>query len=122
MEAKEPIAAGYSATNPVLPHLRHYIMDRVESETDVSVLEQIYAIISPQEASFKERFSRAKAQTDEYCAPDLAEELEAECYMINKPYPLENDSLDIDAIIQADELDENAPQEWLEKMFPEVYA
>lgn len=113
---------GYSTTNPIIPHLRHYILDRIEDETDVSVLEKIYAIISPKEASFKEQFAQAKSQTDEFCTPDLAAELEAEGYMINKPYPYGNSDFDIDAAIREDEVDGNAPQEWLAKMFPEVYA
>ena len=122
MEIKEPMALGYSTTNPVIPHLRHYILNRIEDETDVSVLEKIYAIISPKEVSFKEQFAQAKLQTEEFCTPDLAAELEADGYMINKPYPYDSSNFDIDAAVREDEVDGNAPQEWLAKMFPELYA
>lgn len=116
------MAAGYASQNPVIPHLRNYIVDKVEAETDVDVLEQILAIVSPHEASFKERFNQAKVQTEKYCTPDVAAAMEADGFMINKPCPFEGESFDIEAAICDDEHDDNAPREWLEKMFPEVYV
>ena len=122
MEVKEPVAAAYATPNPVVPHLRHYIVDKVEAETDEDVLERILAIVSPHEASFKQRFNQAKTQTEKYCTPEVAAALEAEGFMINKPRPFEDEPFDVDAAIRDDERDDNAPREWLEKMFPEVYA
>lgn len=123
MEAKEPIPSGYTPANLTVPHLRHFIMDRVENETDVSVLEQIYAIVAPKGTmSFIEKYNQAKSQTEQFCTDDIVEELEAEGYMIDKPYPMSDDVFDFEAAIRDDEHDDHAPQEWLKKMFPEIYA
>ena len=122
MKVEEPAALGYATTNSVISHLRHQIVERVESETDVNVLEQIYSIINPKDTSFEERFKRSKAMAEKYCTHDVAAELEAESFMINKPCPFANETFDADAAIREDERDENAPNEWLQKMFPEVYA
>lgn len=120
MKAKEP--AGISAgVSTLLPHLRHRIVERVEEEKNLSVLEQIYSIIASGD-SFEEKYRLAKEQTERYCAPELAEQLEAEGYMIDKAYPYDDTQLDLDQLRREDAEDGDAPQEWLEKMFPELYA
>lgn len=123
MKAKEPIASNYTQSNPIIPHLRNYIMEKLEDERDLNVLEKIYSIISPEdELSYEEKFAIAKEQTEQYCPIELARDLEAEGYMIDKPYPYEDEISDIDTIIKEDEEDVNAPEEWIRKMFPELYV
>ena len=123
MKVEEPIASGDTPAKSAVSHLRHYIMERVETETDLAMLERIYSIISSRESlSFREKYSQAKIQTEKYCTSDMAAELEAEGYMIDKDFPYADEPLDIETLIAEDESDDNAPKEWIEKMFPEVYA
>ena len=123
MKAKEPIASNYTPSNPIIPHLRNYIMEKLEDERDLNVLEKIYSIISPEdELSYEEKFAIAKEQTKQYCPEELARELEAEGFMIDKPYPYEDELSYIDTVIKEDEEDVNAPEEWVRKMFPELYV
>ena len=42
--------------------------------------------------------------------------------MIGKPYPFDDSNFDFDKAIKEDELDEVAPDEWVEKMFPELHV
>ncbi|MBR1652903.1 MAG: hypothetical protein IJ692_05880 [Alloprevotella sp.] len=122
MKVEEPATSGYAAKNSVVLHLRQSIVERVESETDVNVLERIYSIIYPKDASYEERFRRQKAMAERYCTPEVAAELEAEGFMVGKACPSVGATFDAEAAIREDERDGNAPQEWLQKMFPEVYA
>lgn len=86
-------------------------------------MEQIYSIISSSENQYADKYNQAKESTEKYCVPELAKELECEGYMIGKPYPYEDGSqLDLDQLIGYDAKDNDAPQEWVEKMFPELYA
>ena len=48
MKAKEPLLKSY--TNSIIPHLRNYIVDKVENEQDVAVLQQLYAVITPKDS------------------------------------------------------------------------
>lgn len=120
MEVKELMIAPYG--NTMIPHLRNFIVDRIEEESRMSVLEKIYAIICSSDGSYEEKYQQAKEQTEKYCAPELAKELEDEGYMIGKPYPYDDPLLDLDQLIEDDSRDGDAPQEWVEKMFPELYA
>ena len=120
MKAKEPVGA-YGG-NMIVPHLRSFIVDKIEEESDVSVLEQVYALLYPSDQSFRTKYLQAKEQTEKYCVPELARDLETEGYMINKPYPYEDSRIDFDRLVEEDANDGDAPQEWLEKMFPELYA
>ena len=63
-----------------------------------------------------------KEIAQKYCPEELAKELEAEGYMIDKPYPYMDSTQDLEEAIQDDEKDENAPQEWITKMFPELHV
>ena len=74
------------------------------------------------EIPFKRKFAIAKEQTKKYCPEELAKELEAEGYMIDKPYPFMDSTQELEAVIRDDENDENAPQEWITKMFPELHV
>ena len=119
MKAKEPLLKSYK--NSIIPHLRNYIVDKVENEQDVGVLQQLYAVITPKDReSFAEKFTQAQKQTEQYCVPEIAAELESEGYMIGKPYPYDDEAFDFDQAIREDEADEVAPDEWVEKMFPEI--
>ena len=121
MKAKEPMLAPYG--NNMIPHLRSYIVDKVEAESRLAVLEQIYTIICSSEYQYSDKYNQAKESTEKYCVTELAKELESEGYMIGKPYPCEDGSqLDLDQLIEDDAKDVDAPQEWVEKMFPELYA
>lgn len=123
MKTKEPIIPKYSQNNNLIPYLKNYIVDKLEDENNLDVLEKIYSIISPKsELSFEQKFALAKEQTEKYCPEELARELEAEGYMIDKSYPYEDEIIDIDTIIKEDEKDENAPEEWITKMFPELHV
>ena len=123
MKVEEPVASGYTSAKSAVSHLRHYIMERVENETDVTTLEQIYSIISSRDSiPYREKYNQAKIQTEQYCTGDMVAELEAEGYMIGKERPYADGPTDIETLIAEDESDGNAPKEWLEKMFPEVYA
>ena len=63
MKAKEPLLKSY--TNSIIPHLRNYIVDKVENEQDVAVLQQLYAVITPKDSeSFAEKFTQAQKQTE----------------------------------------------------------
>lgn len=121
MKAEEPLLAGRS--NSLIPHLRNYIVEKVEKEEDVTILQQIYSVISPEsEETYVEKFAKAKEQTEQFCVPEIAKALEAEGFMIDKPYPFDDDHFDFDKVIEEDERDEVAPREWVEKMFPELYV
>lgn len=121
MKAEEPLL--HSHNNPMISHLRSYIVDKVENENDITVLQRLYAVITPQsDETYAERFAQAKEQTEKYCAEEIAKELEAEGYMIGKPYPFDDSNFDFDKAIKEDELDEVAPDEWVEKMFPELHV
>lgn len=121
MKAEEPLRQSYG--NSMIPHLRNYIVDKVEKENDVEVLQRLYAIINTQsDETYYEKFVQAKEQTEKYCTKEMAEELEAEGFMIGKPYPIDDSKFDFDQAIKEDEMDAEAPQEWVEKMFPELYA
>ena len=107
----------------MIPHLRSYIVEKVEQENDVAVLQRLYAVINAQsDGTYAEKFAQAKEQVEKYCTKEIAEELEAEGYMIGKPYPIDDDQFDFEQAIREDETDAEAPQEWLEKMFPELYV
>lgn len=67
-----------------------------------------------------QKIENAKRQTEKYCTKEIADELAAENYMIGKPAP--DSAFDMEQAIADDEADEPAPEEWLKKMFPEVYA
>lgn len=120
MKAKEPIIRPYTSGNTIIPQLRSYLVDRVEMENDLEVLEQVYAVISASKSSFADKYYQAKEQTERFCTPELAKELEAEGYMIDKPYPYDDFYSDLDNLIEEDESDSNAPQVWVDKMFPEL--
>lgn len=45
-------------------------------------------ILLESDMSFEKKYANAKEQTEKYCTEELARELEAEGYMIDKPYPL----------------------------------
>ena len=130
MKTKEPIVAKYN--NNLIPYLKSYIVDKLEEENNLDVLEKIYSIISPEsKMSFEQKFALAKEQTEKadvdlsYAVWDkdaVAKELEAEGYMIDKPYPFMDSTQDLEEAIQDDEKDENAPQEWITKMFPELHV
>ncbi len=64
--------------------------------------------------------AKAKEQTERYCVPEIAVELENEGYMIDKPYPFDSEFFNFNQAILEDESDEDAPDEWVEKMFPEI--
>lgn len=84
MKTKEPIVAKYN--NNLIPYLKSYIVDKLEEENNLDVLEKIYSIISPEsKMSFEQKFALAKEQTEKYCPEELAKELEAEGFMIDKP-------------------------------------
>ena len=70
----------------------------------------------------EEKFQKAKEQTQNYCFPELAKELEDEGYMIGKTNPYDDSQLNFDQLIEDDARDGDAPDEWIEKMFPELYA
>lgn len=70
--------------------------------------------------SIAQKIENAKRQTEKYCTKEIAAELAAENYMIGKPAP--DIAFDMDQAIADDDADEAAPEEWLKKMFPEVYA
>ena len=119
MKVKEPLLKSHS--NAMIPHLRSYIVEKVEKEKDTAVLQQLYAVITPKaNETFAEKFTQAKEQTERYCTPEIAEELEDEGYMIGKPYPFNDEEFDLERAIKEDELDQVAPDEWVEKMFPEI--
>lgn len=42
--------------------------------------------------------------------------------MIDKSYPTSSAHFDLEQAISEDEQDGNAPEEWLRKMFPELYV
>ena len=111
-----------SGNSRLIPHLRNYIVDKVEKESHLEILEQMYAIIDTSSDSFTEKYRRAKEQCERFCTPELARELEEEGYMIGKPDPNDDSNLDIDHLIEEDAQDDKAPQEWVEKMFPELYS
>ncbi len=79
-------------------------------------------ILLESEMSFEKKYANDKEQTEKYCTEELARELEAEGYMIDKPYPFMDSSQDLEEVIKDDEKDENAPQEWITKMFPELHV
>ena len=121
MKTKEPTVTKYN--DNFIPYLKNYIVDKLEEENNLDVLEKIYSIISPEsELSFERKFAIAKEQTEKYCPKELAKELEAEGYMIDKPYPYKDSSQDLEEAIRDDEKDENAPQEWINIMFPELHV
>ena len=120
MEAKDPMIAVYG--NTMIPHLRSFIVDKIEEESRMSVLEQIYSIVCSSDGSYKERFQQAKKQTEQYCTPELAKELEDEGFMIGKANVHDDSLPDFDRLIEDDAKDGDAPHEWVEKMFPELYA
>ena len=120
MKAKEPMIV--ARRDMLIPNLRNYIVERVETESNLSILEQIYAVLDSSKQSFEDRFKRAREQTEKYCVPEIAEEMEQEGYMIEKPYPCDDLHIDFDKLIKEDAHDDDAPQEWVEKMFPELYA
>lgn len=120
MKAKEPMMG--TSGNTLVPHLRSYIVDKVEEESNMEILEQIYAIINSSGSTFEDKYSQAKEQTEKYCVPELAKELEAEGYMIGKPYPYEDSRIDFDQLIEDDTKDVEAPKEWVKKMFPELHT
>ena len=120
MKAKDPMIVAHG--NMLIPNLRNFIVERVEEESNLSVLEQIYAILGSSKQSFEDRYQKAKEQTEKYCVPEIAKEMEAEGYMIDKPYPFDDPDLDFDQLISEDAHDSDAPQKWVEKMFPELYA
>lgn len=122
MKAKEPMANASTASNVLIPHLRSNILEKVETENDLNVLEQVYAIVAASKSSFTNKYYHAKEQTEHFCTSEVAEELEAEGYMIDKPYPYDDSCIDFNQLIEDDANDTNAPQEWVEKMFPELYA
>ena len=77
MKVKEPLLKSHS--NAMIPHLRSYIVEKVEKEKDMAVLQQLYAVITPKaNETFAEKFTQAKEQTERYCTPEIAEELEDE--------------------------------------------
>ena len=93
MKVKEPLLKSHS--NAMIPHLRSYIVEKVEKEKDMAVLQQLYAVITPKaNETFAEKFTQAKEQTERYCTPEIAEELEDEGYMIGKPYPFNDEEFD----------------------------
>ena len=122
-KAEEPMTVRNLGSNSAVPHLRSYLLDKVEKVDDMAVLQQIYAIVTPQsKETYAEKFAQAKEQTERYCTPDLAEELEQEGYMIGKSYPSVDEPFDLEKAIADDALDEVAPQEWIDKMFPELHV
>lgn len=70
--------------------------------------------------SITQKIENAKRQTEKYCTKEIADELAAENYMIGKPAP--DIAFDMEQAIADDDADEAAPEDWLKKMFPEVYA
>ena len=121
MKAKEPLAVVNGSS--IIPHLRTYIVDKVEDETNLAVLQQLYAIVSRDDKeAYADKFAKTKAQTEQYCVPALADELEAEGFMFGKPYPFDDVPFDIEQAIADDAKDEPAPKEWLDKMFPELHV
>ena len=71
---------------------------------------------------YDHKFLEAKQQTEQYCTPEIAAGLEADGFMIGKPFPFDDSLLDLEQAEQEDLENEPAPEEWLKKMFPEVYA
>lgn len=122
MKVKEPMADTYTSGNMLIPQLRSNILSKVEEESNLNVLEQVYAIVAASKSSFTEKYNHAKEQTERFCTPELAKELETEGYMIDKDYPYDDAHIDFNRLIEEDANDNNAPQEWVEKMFPELYA
>ena len=121
MKAKDSLYTRQSQS--LVPHLRNYIVEKVEKEDNIAVLQQIYSVISPESnETYAEKFAKAKIQTEQFCAPEIAETLEAEGYMIDKPYPFNDEFFDFDKVIEEDAKDEVAPQEWIDKMFPELHV
>lgn len=105
-----------------IPELRSFIVDRVSTLTDRNALQRICSIIISNSESYEQKFLAAKQQTEQYCTPDIAAELEADGFMIGKPFPFDDSLFDLEQAEQEDLNDEPAPEEWLKKMFPEVYA
>lgn len=105
-----------------IPAMKHFIVDSVENLTDVYTLQRICAIIISNSESYEQKFQAAKRQTEKYCPKEIAEELEADGFMIGKPFPFDDAVFDLEKAEKEDLEDEPVPEEWLQKMFPEVYA
>ncbi|MBP5504115.1 MAG: hypothetical protein J6Y24_15150 [Bacteroidales bacterium] len=110
------------STKTEIPTLKNFIVDNVEKVSDVYTLQRICAIIISNSETYEQKFRSAKLQTEKYCPKELAEELEAEGFMIGKPFPVDNAIYDLQIAEKEDSEDEPVPEEWLQKMFPEVYA
>ena len=105
-----------------IPALRSFIVDKVSTLTDRNTLQRIYSIIISNSENYERKFLEAKQQTEQYCTPEIAAELEADGFMIGKSFPFDDSLFDLEQAEQEDLEDEPAPEEWLKKMFPEVYA
>ncbi|MDD6002773.1 MAG: hypothetical protein PUC50_11340 [Bacteroidales bacterium] len=117
------ITATPYSSNPIgIPALKNFIVNNVENISDINALQRIYAIIISNSESYEQKFKAAKLQTDLFCPKEIAQELEAGGYMINKPFPFDEAAYNLDLAEKEDLEDEPAPEEWLQKMFPEVYA
>ena len=45
---------------------------------------------------YDHKFLEAKQQTEQYCTPEIAAELEADGFMIGKPFPYDDSLLDLE--------------------------
>lgn len=123
MKVEEPMLKRHTSRSALIPHLRSYIVNKVETEDDMAILQRLYSVVSPDaDETYEEQFAKAKRQTEQYCVPEIAEELESEGYMIGKPYPYDDEHFDFDQAIKDDAHDGLAPQEWVDKMFPELHV
>lgn len=104
-------------TKTEIPALKSFIVDNVAKLTDVRILQRICAIILSNSESYEQKFLAAKHQTEKYCPKEIAEELEAEGFMIGKPFPLDKAVFDLETAEKEDLEDEPVPEEWLQKMF-----
>ena len=79
-----------------------------------------FIIYKYSESDTQQQRDTAKSLTEKYCPKELADQLATDDYMIGKPFPYEE--FDLEKAIAEDENDELAPNEWVQKMFPKVYA
>ena len=110
------------STKTEIPTLKSFIGDNVEKVSDVYTLQRICSIIITNSESYEQKLRSAKLQTEKYCPKEIADELEAEGFMIGKPFPFDSAIYDLQIAEKEDSEDEPVPEEWLQKMFPEVYA
>lgn len=100
-KAAEPASVYYS--QPLVNALKRNIQQRVEEEKDPEVLSKVCALLDkePQEASFEERFERAKALAYARFSKDKAQQLEAQNFYIDRlcPITVVRSKDDLDTII-----------------------